>query len=155
MATNDRGYYDCSDMGEYIVSLRAKLAAIPNLPVLVSQEIWGLREIQEGGSLVIMDKCKEATRSMGSRGAYVRRCDTRDEDRRGQTSYEDETIGEQPAEAGNERDVPDRSSNRGFIQDSLSHEDLREMVRYPSVEFDLDIFYRILEEYLQQNNLCP
>lgn len=114
-ANDNRAYLTSRNKARYVAKLRAKLSEIPNLPVLVAQEIWTITNDAEGEPLVLLKQCNTTHGGGPWSGA---------------------------------------DSDPGMFMHTLTETELRHMVRETTVEFDMNIFYRIAEEYFKVNIYC-
>lgn len=140
MATSDVEYARSLNKCNFVHNLRKKLSKIPNLSVLVSQEIWGVTDNIEDEPMMVMDRCEES----GSEG-------TRSLPRGGEES---EAVPD-PHKTKFKSDLDGQGyrvdAKRSIVVHSLTDGELRKLVADPNVEFDMDILYRILEEYFKKN----
>lgn len=59
MAMDNHGYESSKDKSKFVVTVRAKMASLPNISLLVSQEIWGITNSSDSEPMTIIKHGKE------------------------------------------------------------------------------------------------
>lgn len=136
-AVNDVGYTKSSKKYTYVKHLRKTLSEIPNLQVLVAQEIWAVVNNREEEAMVVMQH---------SNIREGDECERNDSQSTG--------MGTNSLLSGGSSYLRERAVDQSMIMHTISEQDLRNMVRNPNIEFDMDLFFRIAEEYFKVNIYC-
>lgn len=125
-------YVNSSNKCNYVHMLRKQMSEIPNICVLVSQEIWAVSKDRDEDPMIVLKSCDEEGYHCPS--------------------------GMEPQETlAERRDGPctdDAAVEKSIVMHSITETELRNIVSDRNVEFDMDLFYRIVEEYFKVNIYC-